>query len=547
MNTKANSMMVLRLPLAAAVMGCLLAGCSSSSTEDLLGVNILPLQGRVRSGNTVSPFGDAESVRITATGPGMTEDSILSEFVRHSAGLPDLTYGVSRQLRIEAGPGGDLATFTPTSRGWSIPFTVQDGDPRRVINVFVSPRNAFSTPMRIVGTDEVPTGVENSAPITGQRVGATVTVLDNGQILIAGGALVRSDATSWNSPSDYGQILAEAELFDPSTGRFTVVGNMTTPRAWHQAVKMPDGMVAMIGGFSVDAGTGDVVGGFANSVEVFNPGTGVFTRSAHRLPNDAGRAQFTALLTDADQGFILLAGGRSNLTGSPSPSEDWTFIMLDREGAVGWGPLAGPRWNHTLTHLPLADGSNGAIVLVGGENASGALASAERFTIPKVGLGTNPSLVADGTGTMAGGPHTMHAAVYVPEADAVYVIGGFSDAAHAAATNAIEVYTAGSRQWQGPLPLDLARGAPAAVLMDGSTILISGGVDGNGAVLNSVAMILNASTAPQAIGGQAPTMASARAGHAMVFDATHRAFLIGGISSALPFGMADGAEIYTPD
>src|SRR5262249_36345323 len=79
----------------------------------------------------------------------------------------------------------------------------------------------------------------------------TFTLLPDGKVLAAGGR------------GDDGQALANAELYDPNTGRVVGDGNMTTPRAWHTATLLNNGKVLIAGGDS--------------TAELYDPLTGSFT------------------------------------------------------------------------------------------------------------------------------------------------------------------------------------------------------------------------------------------------------------------------------
>ncbi|HEY7637852.1 MAG TPA: kelch repeat-containing protein [Gemmatimonadales bacterium] len=88
-------------------------------------------------------------------------------------------------------------------------------------------------------------------------LGHRAVKLQDGRVLVVGG--------------DAGTIqpTAVAEIFDPATNEFTVIGNMSTPRMLHFAVVLGDGTV-LIGGGQDD--TGDVLA----SAELFDPASNTF-------------------------------------------------------------------------------------------------------------------------------------------------------------------------------------------------------------------------------------------------------------------------------
>ncbi len=101
-----------------------------------------------------------------------------------------------------------------------------------------------------------------------------------------------------------GNPLASAELYNPATGTFTMLGPaLSTARYGHKAVVTAGGSVLIIGGQGAGAA-------YLASVEVFMPGanpavTGAFTPAANGL--SSARANIaTELLPD---GTILVTGG----------------------------------------------------------------------------------------------------------------------------------------------------------------------------------------------------------------------------------------------
>lgn len=114
-------------------------------------------------------------------------------------------------------------------------------------------------------------------PTTGNmvshRVAATETEFTSGplagQVLIAGGV------------DQNGNILNTAEIFDPATGSFTaVVNNMTDPRAFHTATLLNDGTVLVAGGARSNEGTtSNTADLFDPSTGFFSPALGTMNSS----------------------------------------------------------------------------------------------------------------------------------------------------------------------------------------------------------------------------------------------------------------------------
>ncbi|CAN5841798.1 hypothetical protein BH11MYX3_BH11MYX3_14020 [soil metagenome] len=189
------------------------------------------------------------------------------------------------------------------------------------------------------------------------RTGHTATRLGDdlgAPVLIAGG----TDAA--------GAPVPIAELFKPLSEELasptTFAPAMLIPRSHHQAVRMPDGSVLIIGG--LDAGNQPVT-----TLELFTLDAGFI--SVGELPDTAGVIDFTA--TPLPDGRVLIVGGRSQPGGPPTTT---AFIArLDPlDGSVDVVPtdrLAMPRANHQAAVL-----CDGTILITGG---SGAGAVAERY------------------------------------------------------------------------------------------------------------------------------------------------------------------------
>lgn len=105
---------------------------------------------------------------------------------------------------------------------------------------------------------------ETTTPMNVARRSHTATLLPNGKVVILGGGNGVSTTTS--------QAIQSAEMFDPATGMFTLIGNMTQRRSAHSALLLDDGTVLISGGSTL---TGTLYP--TNTAEIFDPADNSFT------------------------------------------------------------------------------------------------------------------------------------------------------------------------------------------------------------------------------------------------------------------------------
>jgi N-acetylneuraminic acid mutarotase len=234
-----------------------------------------------------------------------------------------------------------------------------------------------------LATAEVYDPATGSWTATGDTIGSgpgrTATLLGNGKVLATGG--ISGDL----------EALGVAELFDPGTGSWSATGNMAEARSGHRAMLLLDGSVLVVGG------------GLA-SAELYDPATGQWTATGSTLGILVGNT--ATLLPD---GRVLIAGGMAG-TGASISAEVWDPSTGQWTAS---GEMLDGRISHSATLLP-----GGMVLVMGGTNsvidggvgvasaelydsATGAWTATVSMSVPRGGC--TATLLRDGAVLVAGG------------------------------------------------------------------------------------------------------------------------------------------------
>jgi hypothetical protein len=198
------------------------------------------------------------------------------------------------------------------------------------------------------------------APMHQARNWHTATLLEDGRVLVVGGAREQKSH------------LASAEYYQPSDDAWVSAPSLSQSRCLHQAVRLTDGSVLVVGGRSNQV---PAEGQAPDAVQAQRPhgastsasGFGMPIASAERWVADAGWAllpepvdprQRHALVALSDARALVVGG--ATRTGLTNLAELWTpdagaWLQPEHSLSMGLG-------SHTATALP-----SGGILVIGGE------------------------------------------------------------------------------------------------------------------------------------------------------------------------------------
>lgn len=403
------------------------------------------------------PFGGCDHLRLCYSSG---DESALQgcEDFPWSLDTTDRTVGfsvpVGAEIHVAAQCLGGAAVVS-TGRSCPGSFGLQGGE----LRLYLMPPNSIG-----------PT-VNSSGEATGlhtPRLGATVTPLPDGRVLIAGGT-----AAQGAPPLD------SAEFFDPRTGVFTEVagpaGRMLVPRVHARAALLPDGRVAIFGGLAED-------GEATAAVELFDPEDSEFATA----PPTALPRVFHTATPLADSGDVLVVGG---LGDSGASYEVWNADV----GSDNTEPLLESRSHHTATAATSGTGPTGSsVVLIVGGAGDGYGSPVVRNTMEVYVVGedhsseTLPLCVQDDVMGSNASAMTGHEAVLVANGGLCLALGGVSDSSSVLASSDVCIWDANLQAWAGDsgvyrMTKPRARFAAAVARgVESSSVFVAGGLGSAG-------------------------------------------------------------------
>ena len=191
----------------------------------------------------------------------------------------------------------------------------------------------------------------NTGAMLEARTGHTATLLASSKVLIACG----DDGTT---------SLTDSELYDPASAKFTETGAMSIGRDQCTATLLANGKVLIAGGFQL---LPDFSGSVLDTAEIYDPASGLFSS--------------TVTMTSARQGptATLLPDGKVLITGGVDNNQNVLDTAELYDPVTGEFSAAGHMTTSRYAHLAAVLGDGDVLIAGGIDNAGSSLASAEIF------------------------------------------------------------------------------------------------------------------------------------------------------------------------
>ena len=276
--------------------------------------------------------------------------------------------------------------------------------------------------------------VSPASPMLEPRSGHTATLLQDGEVLIAGGMRRNQD------------FYRSAELYDPATGKFQATGPMNVARVGHAAVLLHSGKVLIVGGW--------VGHDCTDSVEMYDPAAGSFTVIG-RMSVKRGRPSATLLAS----GDVLVAGGADHDAPAGVASAELYRAADSKFEPVS--PMHFARIAQTATML-----RDGRVLIAGGRGDS-VTASAEIYDPATKRFSVTASML---------NARYKHSAGLLPDGR-VLLAGGSDEHDWQGKLNSAEIYDPRTQKFGAASPLNDSRFKlpEKAVELASGQVLIAGG------------------------------------------------------------------------
>ena len=275
----------------------------------------------------------------------------------------------------------------------------------------------------------------SASPMIGARELATATLLTNGAVLVAGG----------HNNSVIANAFPSAQIYDPLSDAWTVVGDMHSPRWSHTATRLLDGRVLVTGGVADELG-------YLSEAEIYDPLTSSWTP----VPSmSKSRASHSATLLPG--GKVLVAGGTNS---SAIGLADAEIYDPAANTWISASAMTVNRAQHSATLLP-----NGKVLIVGGGNDV-ALNSAEIYD-PTTNSWTSTNPLRD--------ERQFHSATLLKDGT-VLVVGGVGDTFGSFITylSTSELYHLSTGTWTDAGKIATANPFPIGTLLESGKVLLIG-------------------------------------------------------------------------
>jgi len=333
------------------------------------------------------------------------------------------------------------------------------------------------------------------------RASHQATLLSDGRVLVSGGQNAAATA------------IAQAEIYNPTTGNWRVTGSNVNARYDHAATLLMDGRVLVVGGVSSNVCTSNV------TAETYSTSTGKWSLTGN-LPSPVGTGMVAVRLLN---GNVLVAGG-----GNRCGAVYKTAALFDPSTNT-WSATGSMSIDRQFASAVLLSDGSGRVLVAGGVTDSPfpAVASAEIFD-PSTGTWSPAgSMVTPRDASCNGFMQSYLAALTGGTVLAAGALSGSSCFSAQAAVSAAETFSSSGLSWASTGAMSVPRSSSTLTTLNTAfndgMVLAAGG--SNSASSLSSAELFNPSTG---IWSATASMPAPREGHTATLLLNGQVLIAGG-------------------